>query len=256
VNSETDPAHEGQIVIGVIATHDAPEAIGIPTVRYVHYPGAQQLILWLPQSGYHGYGDVTLSRGAHVIEKQTVRDRLNGSTQILWNTLPWPPGDYLIAITHAEGWRHQVALTKLAEGIDPPAPEPPPAPPEPDVEPAPIIYRDGAGNLIPNADLELRGAAQRDIARRFGQRLEYEGNYRAGTIHYIDGDHRISFYHEMCGGSMKFSIDIPAAAHWEAATGTPLSNRDEILKFVAEQVKRDQAPNWRYEITPGAIDFY
>ena len=31
---------------------------------------------------------------------------------------------------------------------------------------------------------------------------------------------------------------------------------DEIVKFVADQVKRDQAPNWRYEITPTTIDFY
>jgi hypothetical protein len=255
VNTETEPAYEGQAVIGAIATHDAPETIGIPTVRYVHYPGAQQLILWLPQSGYHGYGDVTLTRGADTIENDTVRSRLNGSIQILWNTLPWPPGDYLITITHEEGWRHEVALTKLAEGIETPAPEPPPLL-DPAIEHAPIIYRDGAGNLLPNTDLDMREQAQRNVARRFNRRLEYEGNFRAGTIHYIDGDLRISFYHEMCGGSMKFSIDVPSAEHWVAATKTPLSDRDEILKFVADEVKREQASSWRYEITPSTIDFY
>jgi len=48
-------------------------------LRFVHYPGAQQLILWLPQSGYHGYGDVTVTHNGALIEKATLRDRLNGS---------------------------------------------------------------------------------------------------------------------------------------------------------------------------------
>ena len=81
---------------------DAPAEIGFLTLRFVHYPGAQQLILWLPQSGYHGYGDVTLTRTGAVVDLAAVRDRLNGSVQILWDTLPWAPGDYVITITHAD----------------------------------------------------------------------------------------------------------------------------------------------------------
>ena len=45
---EEAPAHEGHIVIGDIRTLDAPPAIGAPTLRFVHYPGAQQLIRTLP----------------------------------------------------------------------------------------------------------------------------------------------------------------------------------------------------------------
>ncbi|HOZ08937.1 MAG TPA: hypothetical protein PKW75_11680, partial [candidate division Zixibacteria bacterium] len=48
--------------------------------------------------------------------------------------------------------------------------------------------------------------------------------FRAGTIIYIEGDLRLKFYHEMCGGGVHFSIDIPAEADWEAATGRPLPN--------------------------------
>ena len=108
--SEEPPTHEGHVVIGDIRTLDAPPEIGVLTLRFVHYPGAQQLILWLPQSGYHGYGDVTVTHNGAVIERAPVRSRLNGSVQILWDTLPWAPGSYLIVITHDDGWRHEAAL--------------------------------------------------------------------------------------------------------------------------------------------------
>lgn len=40
---------------------------------------------------------------------------------------------------------------------------------------------------------------------------------------------------------MKFSIDVPAVEHWVAATGMPLSRRDEIIGFVARRVRQEQA---------------
>ena len=55
---------------------------------------------------------------------------------------------------------------------------------------------------------------------------------------------------------MKFSIDVPAVEHWVAATGMPLSRRDEIIGFVARRVRQEQASSWRYEITGRTIDFY
>lgn len=252
--SETaDPAYEGHIVIGDIRTLDAPPGIGVLTLRFVHYPGAPQLILWLPQSGYHGYGDVTVICNSKVIEQASVRDRLNGSVQILWDTLPWTPGDYLIAITHADGWRHEAVLRKLEAGVAPPQPEPPPVPP-PSNEP--IVYRDGAGNLIPNTDLEIRERLHAKLERTFGRRLEYEGTVRAGAVIYIDPVHRIVFPNEMCGGALQASIEIPTVTHWEDATGAPLWMRDEIVAFVAERVQRDQASTWQYRITAASIDFY
>jgi len=249
----SDPAYKGHIVVGDIRTLDAPPAIGVPTLRFVHYPGAQQLILWLPQSGYHGYGDVTVTHNGALIEKATVRDRLNGSVQILWDTLVWPPGDYRIVITHTDGWHHEAVLQKLEAGIAPPQPEPPPAPPPSD---APIIYRDGFGNVPPDIDLEIRAQAQVKLAHTFGRRLEHEGPRRGGTVIYIDPIHRIVFENELCGGALHATIYIPAIAHWEDATGAPLSLRDEIVAFVAERVRQEQASTWRYRITPTSIDFY
>jgi hypothetical protein len=247
------PAHDGQIAIGDIRTPDGPADLKLPTVKFVHYPGSQQLILWLPRPGYQGYETLTVTREGEVIEQAEVMSRLNGSVQILFATLAWPPGDYAITITNRDGFRHEVALTKLPEGQPLPVEPPPPSPPPSD---KPIVYRDGAGKILPNEDLDLRDKIIRDVARKFTRKLEYEGNFRRGTIHYIDGDRRISFWHEMCGGDMKFTIDIPPIEQWESRTGAPLSERDDIINFLAARVKQEQASTWRYEITANSIDFY
>ncbi len=247
--------YEGEIVVGEILTGDGPPKTGVPTVKYVHYAGAQQLILWLPQSGYHGYGELTVARGDDVIEQASVRSRLNGSIQIIWDTLPWSPGDYTIAIPHDEGWRHEVRLRKYHAGEALPS-EPTPEAAAEEEPRGPIVYRDGFGNVIPDLDLDIRAHMRQEVGRRFARRLEYEGTFRAGTVVYIDGAYRIAFSNEMCGEPMKCSIDVPTAAHWEMATGAPLSMRDEIITFVAERVQREQASSWRYEITDRSIDFY
>lgn len=250
------PTHEGELLIAAITNANAPPAIGVPTVKFVRYPGAQQLTLWLPQHGYFGYGALrVLGPDGAAIEQGSVRDRLNGSVQILWDTLGWAPGAYRIEIEHDEGWRHEVQLEKLAEGVKPPPPPaPPPEPPKPDAPP--IVYRDGAGNILPNTDLEMREGLGAKLATAFGRRLEFEGNFRGGTIIYIDGERRISFWHEMAGGDAKFYIDIPPREQWEARTGVPLAEREEILRFVAEETKRMQAPSWKYRIEEREILFF
>lgn len=245
--------HEGVILLEDPANHGAPAGTGMLTAKFVHYPGSQQLILWLPQDGYAGYtGFRILGPGGRAVEDTDLTRRLNGRVQILVDTYPWPPGDYRIEITHREGWSHGLRLTKLEEGVTPPAPEPPPIPKS---DGKPIVYRDGAGNVLPNHDLELRARALEKLAARFSRRLEFEGNFRAGTIIYIEGDIRVEFYHEMCGGHVHFSIDVPEPAKWEAQTGRPLSERDDIIEFVAQETQRKQARTWRYEIHANRIDF-
>lgn len=245
--------HEGELLIGAIANANAPPSVGVPKLQFVRYPSAQQLTLWLPQHGYYGYGALRVFGPNGAVEETTVRDRLNGSVQILWDTLNWAPGAYRIEITHDDGWRHEIALEKLAEGVKPP---PVPAPPAPPPSDTPIVYRDGFGNVLPNADLELRATLNADLAGKFaGPRLEFEGNFRGGTITYVDGDRRIAFWHEMAGGDYKFFIDVPPPETWEARTGAPLAERDAILRFVAEETRRIQAPSWRYEIKDREILF-
>lgn len=254
-----DDVFDGHIVPGEpVNSGDGAAGAGLLTVRFVHYPGAQQLIIWLPQSGYQGYGDLRLTGPGGLVESAPVRDRLNGSVQILWNTLGWPPGSYRLEIDRDDGVQHRLGMTKLEAGAAPPEPAAPE--PEPELfqrdECGEIIYRDGAGNVLPNADLDLREKVLADMARRFNRRLEFEGTFRGGTVHYIDSVRRIAFWHEMAGGGYHMMIDIPAADRWEAATGTPLAERDEIVRFVAEETRRVQAPSWNFEITATDIRFY
>ena len=110
----------------------------------------------------------------------------------------------------------------------------------------------------------LRNKALRDIEDTMNKafstlhnpRLEYEGNFRSGNIYYIEGDTRIGFDHEMGGGNCKMYINIPSPDNWESSTGVPVDRRDGIIRFVANQVKRDQAPSWRYEIDETSIAYY
>lgn len=248
-----DNGHEGQIVLGAPVNRAAPETVGPLTVKFVHYPGSQQLILWLPQDGYSGYLTFRIrGPGESRVEDTDVTQRLNGRVQILIDTYPWPPGEYFIEITHREGWSHELSLTKLEEGVAPPAPEPPPVPKS---DGQPIVYRDGTGKVLPNHDLELRAKALEKLTARFTRRLEFEGNFRAGTIIYIEGSLRLRFYHEMCGGGVHFSIDVPTAERWESETGRPLAERDDIVQFVAAETQRKQARTWNYVIRDNRIDF-
>ena len=119
----------------------------------------------------------------------------------------------------------------------------------------PIVYRDGSGNVIPDADLELRKALAERITARFARHLEFDGTFRAGTITYVEGDIRIPFYHEMCGGGVHFSIDLPMPERWEVVTGRPLSERADIVDFVAFETRRVKAGSWNYVIREDRIDF-
>lgn len=244
---------EGEIVLEAPVNAGAPADTPVLSAQFVRYPGCQQLILWLPLSGYFGYGALRVfGPNDKALEDGPVRDRLNGSVQILTDTYGWPPGDYRVEIEHEGGWRHELRMRKLEAGVE--APKPPAPPPEP-VRDEPRIYRDGFGKEIPNVDLEMRADAMKRLTTLFGRRLEFEGNARSGSVIYIDGETRITFWHEMCGGGVNISIDLPRAEQWETATKTPLAQRDEIVDFVAKETQRQQAPSWRYVIHPDRIDF-
>lgn len=248
--------HYGIIEIGQNQNVSAGGAQGEKKaeVKFVHYPDSQQLIVWLSEYG-HNYGAIRFidtATGAIFRENQ-VGDILNGSIQLLFNTLDLPPGQYAIEIDHPQGWKHRIELKKLEEGQEPEKPEPVA---EKEQSSGPIVYKDGFGNVIPDEDLILREKAQKKINDMFNRKIEYSGTFRAGTITYVEGDLRIDFYHEMGGGNCMFYIDIPAEKDWEAKTKTPLSRREEIVQFVAETVRRQQAPRTRYEIQETFVNYF
>ncbi len=229
-------------------------------VRFVHYPDCQQLIIMLPSYGreYRTIKLIDADKNV-IIDERKVEDRLNGAIQILWDTLVIPPGHYRIEISWKNEQYHLIELIKYTEEeskeskaivqanqvSDDPVPSS-----------GPIIYRDGFGNVLPNEDLEIREEAMNKVIRRFSKKLSYSGSFRGGTITYTDGLYTIDFYHEMGGGNCKMYIDIPTEDQWELQTQVPLSERKDIIEFVAERVQRDQAPSWKYEIRNDIIYFY
>jgi hypothetical protein len=112
---------------------------------------------------------------------------------------------------------------------------------------APPTYVNGRGGSALESDFQARGV---------GCSLEYAGSFRAGSITYVEGALRIVFRHHHGGRHCRFYIVLPDEAAWEAATGTPLARRDDIVDFVAETVRREEAGSWRYEIGPARIRYF
>jgi hypothetical protein len=230
-------------------------------VRFVHYPGCQQLCIWLTHPGRE-YGSVRLRNKitTRVIEEWPVTDHLSGSIQIVWDTLAVAPGNYTIEIGWKNGWQHHIDIMKYEEPVAPQKKSPGPSietvKQEEKTPSEPVVYKDGFGNILVNEDLVLRDKLIKDVSRKFSRRIEYQGSFRAGTIIYTDNDTHIEFSHEMGGGNCMFYIDVPPDAQWEAQTKTPLPDKKEILEYVAKTVQAQQVSNCRFEIKEDTIHFY
>lgn len=277
--------HEGIIeIIRIKNTGLYSETIGTLTARFVRYPGSQQLSLWLPENGWNYKGKYRILDliSQQVVDENSVADSLNGSILLTWDTLPWAPGEYRLEVEHPNGGKHILSIKKWPEGTFFPKDKIVEMPVATAQSPSLIsalfpqtdriqtvndtmwkVYKDGHGNDIPNTDQILRDEANEELQRivakiadTSGPRLEYEGNFRGGNVIYVEGDLRLSFWHEMGGNGCKMYIDIPNETTWEQRTTTPLSHRDEIVQFIANTVRREQAPSWRYEIGKTEISFY
>lgn len=248
----------GLILLGGIENRGPGQNdIGILKARFVHYPDCQQLTIWLPEYGGHDYGMLRLLKMPErtEIDAAPVRDRINGSIQILWDSQPFPPGQYLLEIEHPKGGLHILTFEKLPEGVEPPS-EKVPEPQESNDKDGPIVYRDGTGKVMVEEDMLLRARAQEDLVAKFTRHMEYETLGRSGSATYIEGARRVKFYFEMGGGNCMGYLDIPSEAKWEAQTPFTLAERADILDFVARTVQRDQASSCRYEIKDTDISYY
>lgn len=126
------PTHEdayfGKCVLTSVSNfwQDPPENAGTsPTgavepekVRVIHYPDCQQLVFHMPQYAWDaGTFRFINNCSLEVMEEKPVRDRLNGGTMILTNTLPYPPGFYTIEADWPDGWTHRIHFIKFTEGF-------------------------------------------------------------------------------------------------------------------------------------------
>lgn len=237
--------------------------------RFVRYPGCQQLQLWLPQPDHNGARRVQVRRAdGLVVDDAALHERLSGPVQLLFDTLAWPPGAYQLTVDAAPG-QPAVALALHKWAADPPA-APPPADARVDAggrgahagfggsEPAPV-YRDGLGRVLPDEAQRLRDTAWAQLQRRFSRQVRVHNQGRAGTVTYeerLPQLRRLHFAHEIAGGPWHWAVTVPTPARWQAETGLPLAERDELLRFVAESLQRSQGPHWAWTLTDDTIAFH
>lgn len=240
-----DPA-AGELNTGVVKREQ---------VKVVHYPDCQQLVFHLPKYAWDaGFFRLTDDVSGAVLEEKPVREKLSGSTMILLDTLPFKPGFYSLDADWPDGWTHRIRFVKFIPGF--PKDETYKHPPG-NVR---IVqngheYRlfDSNGVEIDNGMQKIRAETGR-LIHQLKRRLEYEQSGRGGGITYCDGDTRINFDWEFAGGNAVVIIFVPSSADWESRTQTPLSDRRDILEFLAEGVIRDRAAGCRYEIGEDYID--
>lgn len=72
-------------------------------------------------------------------------------------------------------------------------------------------------------------------------RLHYSSMGRGGYVRFENNLTSFELWWEFGGGNALALIDIPSEKDWEATTKIPLAQREETLRFIAEQVIQDQA---------------
>lgn len=87
-------------------------------------------------------------------------------------------------------------------------------------------------------------------------KLTYINQGRGGRVVYSDPISSIPFDFEFGGGDCVAIIFVPSIAGWVTETQRPLSDRDEILLFVARQSLQDQVSNGSYKIMDNCIELF
>ncbi|MEN9630895.1 MAG: hypothetical protein RJA10_4123 [Pseudomonadota bacterium] len=247
------PPHPGPIdILDATASADGPL-----TARFVRYPDCQQLQLWLPVPDLQGHRRLQVQRDdGLLVEDTTVGQRLGGSVQMLFDTLPWPPGRYRLQIGD-EGHAQALSVTfvkRQAGEADatPPSPAAPPAPP------GPIRYRDGFGRWLPDEDLDLRGAAWGTLLQRLSRQLHGQLHDRSGPVVYEEAwpqPRRITFAQPAAPRAGRWELPVPTPERWPAETGFAADEREEVLQFVADRLLSRLPPGWGAAVRHGIIDF-
>lgn len=227
------PGHEGHIELSEPENLGAPEAVGRLRTQFVRYPGCQQLVLWLPSSGWVGYTTLRVRTDAGlVLVDRPVRDAVGGQIQILLDTYHWPPGSLVLCIEHEDGWCHRLRMDKSHD-------------------PRPIELPRSQALADPREDLAFRDQALEALSDRLSRHLLDEPKGRGGQLIYVEGRLRLAFDYEF--GIDAALIFVPTPAQWEAATGLSSDRRGDILAFVETEVLRRAPRGWVIRREPGCM---
>jgi hypothetical protein len=88
------------------------------------------------------------------------------------------------------------------------------------------------------------------------RKLNYISKGRGGQVIYSDSISEIQLEYEFGGGNCIAYIFIPSIQNWEKETKRPLSEREEILLFIAGQSTHDQVSGGYFKITDNFIELY
>jgi hypothetical protein len=86
------------------------------------------------------------------------------------------------------------------------------------------------------------------------RKVGYINKGRYGYVVYKDAHSELSLSFEFGGRNCVAIIFVPTVDEWEKTTKRPLADREPILKFIAEQAIKDQAPNCTYVLSDNSID--
>jgi len=80
------------------------------------------------------------------------------------------------------------------------------------------------------------------------QKLEYINKERGGYVVYKGNENELKLFFEYGGGNCVVIIYVPTIKKWTEETKINLEEREGIMRFIAEQSIKDQAPSCNYEL--------
>ncbi|WP_020607329.1 hypothetical protein [Spirosoma spitsbergense] len=79
-----------------------------------------------------------------------------------------------------------------------------------------------------------------------GPQLRYSDDGRGGTIHYTSPASNFDMWYELAMSPAVVDIGIPESKYWVGQTKTPLAQRDDMLRFIGQQVVNDKLSGHGY----------
>lgn len=228
--------YNGKVQILEIVNEGCDNTLAVPKCITVHYPDAQQLILWLSDTVFQ-YTTCSLTNSHNtVIINTPVQQFTTGTILFLFDTLPLEPETYTLTIKHTSGLSHHIHFVKKDSEAEIATPEP--------TKPMSYLEKLYHDNLQHKQNPKPQHAS-----------VLFKNHGRSATFTYCEPGLTIDFISELGFGCL-FYILIPTRQDWEKETGTPINRRHQIIEYLAQEAQRTQRTNLVYTIEESAIYFY